>query len=131
MVGLLAGCTGGHPHPGSHGNTASPGAPSSAPTLTPARAQGLTKDLAAGTQSGLRDALQIPAGQTVAPSAAQQVAALSPVNFDVDSFRAVDTAHAVVHGHVGNPQAGQPTAWLFNLVYTGGQWKIADARPDR
>ena len=99
--------------------------------MTAAQGSELSRDLEAGTDTGLRAAVVVPAEQKLDPAAAHAMAAMGPITFDTSSFRRADAMHATVTGEVTHPPAGGPVAWTFFLAYAGRQWKISDATAAR
>lgn len=127
---LLSGCA----HSGGHGVKTAGAQVSTTPTAPPLTASGartLSRNLTAGNSGGLRSAIAMPAGQSLAPAAASQLAALGTVTFDQSTFRAVDARDATVVGRIQHPPPGDPATWTFELSYVDGTWKIADAEPRR
>lgn len=127
VVVLLTGSSqsalaGGHP-------AVSPSA--NAPRLSSAAAAALSADLAGGTESGLRQAIVVPASQALDPAAVAQLRAISPISLDVSTFHALDAADATVSGTVGHPLAEQPATWTFTLTLVAGHWKLVSAEPKR
>jgi hypothetical protein len=117
----VAGCT--------HGATPAPATPPPAPPLGAARATALSSELSAGSPAALASALAIPDGVAVNPSAAAQIAAEAPIEFDLSTFHQTGATTATVAGHVAHPPAGTGSTWTFKLQYVSGTWKIVDAEP--
>lgn len=101
------------------------------PPLSSAAAASLSAELSSGTESGLRQAMVVPQGQSLDPAAVEQLRAISPISLDVATFHALDASDATVNGTVGHPRAGQPAAWTFAITLVGGRWKLVDAEPRR
>jgi hypothetical protein len=99
------------------------------PPLTRARAAQLSAELAGGTDAGLRAALVMPADQKLDPAAARALSAVSPITFDVASFRSTSRTSATVSGSVAHPTSGSDARWQFTLMRVANVWKIADAEP--
>jgi len=110
-------------------STAQPGSPT-APRLTRLISVRLSRQLASGQIGQLRQALVVPTGQRLDPRAAAELNALGRVTFRVATFARQGPKQATVVGLV--PAAPQGVrVWRFNLVFTGGRWRLADAEPVR
>lgn len=136
-VAALTGCTHSGHHarvssrpPGSHATGAKPGSETAAPRLTAAEATGLSRYLAAGSIGALERAVAVPAGQSIDPQAARQLAALAPITFQTSTYQAIDERTARVEGSIAHPLQGEPKTWTFTLARVGNAWKIADAEPE-
>lgn len=101
------------------------------PPLTAGQSTDLSRDLAAGTQEGIRAAVVVPPGQQLDLRAVKQLQAAGPITFDEATFHRLDAAEATVTGRFTHPPAGQPEAWLFTLTYIDETWKIVDMEPAR
>ncbi|WP_433380004.1 hypothetical protein ACQPZX_14500 [Actinoplanes sp. CA-142083] len=123
VIAALAGCSA-HHKPAAAATTPAAVVPSAAPLSSPS-AVALAGQLKAGTEAGVRAAIAMPSGQQLDPNAAQQLAALGTISFDLSTFTYIDGQTATVRGHVENP-AGE---WLFTLTYVSSQWKLVDGRP--
>jgi len=104
------------------------GEPSASP-LSSARAATLSEQLTSGKEAQLRDALALPSGQVLEPAAAQQLASLGSISFDLATFMYLDGRTAEVRGKVATPPAEMSRDWTFTLLYLGQEWKLVDGRP--
>jgi hypothetical protein len=107
---FLAGCS--HKHGGPDTSTKTPASAMptvarTAPPLASTEADELAGGLAKGTDDGLRSVIAMPSGQQLDAGAAQQLAALAPITFDLSTFQFLDATHATITGHVAHP----PPAW--------------------
>jgi hypothetical protein len=118
---LVAGCT----------HSSSPAASKPPPRFSPADTTRLNRSLASGTESTVRSAIAMPAGQRLSASAARELAAVVPITFNQSSFHLLDNRDATIAGQAAHPPAGAPAKWTFMLFYTGTAWVIADAEPVR
>lgn len=102
-------------------------APSTAPAppLSPQRASALAAALGTGSDAGLRAAVALPAGQELTPGAAQQIAELGPITFDLSSFHDNHDGTATVGARMGHPAPGTSPVWTAQLIDEAGEWKIS------
>jgi hypothetical protein len=111
----------------SSGMSVSSGAP--VPPLSSASASAIASGLAAGTDEGVRSVVAVPSGQTLDRGAAEALAQVGPVTFDLSTFHGIADGQAAVAGEVAHPPAGQSSRWTFYLVLVDGAWRIASAEP--
>ncbi len=127
LVAVLLVAAGGSSH---HASSAGPTPTvTPAPPFTPGAAAALAASLAAGNDASLRKAVAIPARQQLDPHAAAELRALTPISFDLATFRASDATNATVDGVIAHPRVRQTARWTFMLVYVDGRWKLLDAEP--
>jgi len=131
---LFTACTSHHASaagPTSAATGPGPAAGSTPAPLNSSQASVLAKNLAAGTDTGLRAAIVLPSGQPLDTAAAAQLQAAGPITFAPGTFHRLGARDATVAGTMAHPPAGQPARWTFTLAYVGGQWKVLDAEPAR
>jgi hypothetical protein len=95
-----------------------------APALTAQRAEALGADLASGDAARVRDAIAMPAGQSVDPGAAAALAKLR-VRVDASTFAANGPRTATVSIAVTDA-SGTETRRLCALLYTADGWQLVD-----
>jgi hypothetical protein len=128
LTAALAGCHGGGRHAKAQPSPSASAVPHATPLSSPSAAA-LAGRITSGSESDLRSAMAIPSGQVLDPAAAQQLAALAPITFDLTTFQYLDPVTATVDGHVAHPPAGTAADWTFTLVYVAPDWRLVDGSP--
>lgn len=100
------------------------------PALTAARGQTIAADLAAGTPAALADAVLVPAGQALDPTALPGLAALH-LTVDASSFALSPDAPDLATVSVTSGAGAAARSWRATLVFTAGEWKIAASESAR
>ncbi|SNT62707.1 hypothetical protein SAMN05421812_114158 [Asanoa hainanensis] len=114
--------------PAAASNTAT-GTPSAQPLDSP-RAAALSEQLTSGDEARIRAVLAMPSGQALEPAAAEQLASLGSISFDLATFTYLDGRTAQVQGTVATPPAATSPRWTFTLLHVGDEWKLVDGRPN-
>ena len=105
----------------SAGSTSSPR--SLAPTLPPARARTLERELRSGDQKQVADALALPAGQVLDPGLLAGLQAMRSVSLDESSFVTRDGHTAQMSAVAVGPE-GKSAPWTLYLTNSDGVWKV-------
>ena len=96
---------------------------SSVPTLPPARARALERELRSGDQKQVADALALPAGQVLDPGLLAGLQAMRSVSLDESSFVTRDGHTAQMSAVAVGPE-GKSAPWTLYLTNSDGVWKV-------
>lgn len=95
----------------------------SAPTLPPARARTLERELRSGDQKQVADALALPAGQALDPGLLAGLQEMRSVSLDESSFVTRDGHTAQMSAVAVGPE-GKSAPWTLYLTNSDGVWKV-------
>lgn len=96
----------------------------SAPPLTSTRIHQIESDVVSGDEAALRDGVEIPQGQQLAPKAIAQLKSIGSVSIDLATFHRTGPLTATAQATV-QPAVGRPSRWSVQLVFANHVWRIA------
>jgi hypothetical protein len=94
--------------------------------LTQPQAEKLAQQLTSGDVAQVRLATTVSPEQELDAAAISGLASLSPLTFDLESFRETSETTADVTARSGAPQR-----WVVHLLLTDDSWKISTTEPAR